>query len=54
MIPGHDYIGLVIPPDDRLLFAAGLVLCAAIAAYLFVKVILHPGKFHEIINGGNK
>ena len=34
MIPGHDYIGLVIPPDDRLLFAAGLVLCVVIVAYL--------------------
>lgn len=40
MIPGHPYLSMIVPPEERLAVAGLLILVAAIASYLMVKGII--------------
>ncbi|MFA5331389.1 MAG: hypothetical protein WC342_03340 [Methanoregula sp.] len=44
MLPDHAYISLVIPPEDRLLLATGLVCIGVTIAYFMVKAILYTAE----------
>jgi hypothetical protein len=54
MIPGHEYISRVIPPEDKILFAVSLLALAICAAYLLIRVIITSGDFQKEITGDNK
>ncbi len=40
MIPGHPYLSTVIPPEERMVYAAILITCAFALSYLVVRGII--------------
>lgn len=47
MIPGHNYLSLVVPPIERLPIAAILLIGGIVCAYLFVRGVLAYAKWHD-------
>lgn len=47
MIPGHPYLGLVVPPVERLPFAVGLGVVAAVMGYLLVRGLIAYAAWRE-------
>ncbi len=44
MFANHQYISLVIPPENRILIAIGLFCLAVVIAYVLVKVFLYTAE----------
>lgn len=44
MLSDHAYLSLVIPPENRILIAAGLVCIAIVLAYFLVKALLYSAE----------
>jgi hypothetical protein len=40
MIPGHPYLSMIVPPEERIMVAGLLILVAAVVSYLMVKGII--------------
>ena len=44
MLSDHAYLSLVIPPQNRIMIAVGLVCIAVVLAYFLVKALLYSAE----------